>query len=187
MTGVYKITNLHTNDFYIGSTSQSFNKRCTRHFSELKRNKHGNKYLQEIYNSLGEEYLRFEILEHCPKHECIEREQHYINNLSPKYNIAKTAKNTCVGIKRSNEFVEHMKSNNVKKIYKILHVPTQLIIFECNFTKFCLDNSLKRHKLLSTHSESKATKKYHKHKGFKILEKINIEEMLKEYSITKQF
>jgi len=187
MTGIYKITNLHTNDFYIGSTSQAFNKRCSRHFSELKRNKHGNKHLQEIYNSLGEEFLKFEILEHCPKHECIERENHYINNLSPKYNISKTATNTCVEINRSEQFIEHMKSNNVKNIYKILHIPTNSIIFECNLTKFCLENSLQRIKLQSTFEGSNFSKKYYQFKGWKVIDKIDIEEMLQEYSITKQF
>jgi len=204
MRGIYKITNLETNEFYIGSTTQSFIKRKTKHFNDLKNNVHTNPKLQSCYNNFGKDFLKFDILEECSQQECLEREQFYIDDLKPHYNVNKKASNS-FGTKRSQEFKEaiskrkqeyYNSENNNKKslsetnskyIYKIFNIKSNSIIFEDNCKEFCKKNNLKESSFHSTHSESKAIKKYHKHKGFKILEKIDIEEMLQEYSITKQF
>jgi len=93
-SGIYKITNLITNQFYIGS-AVCFRKRKVEHFSALKRNSHINKHLQNSFNKHGESNFIFEILEIVEdKTKLIEREQHYLDTLKPHYNICKTAGNT---------------------------------------------------------------------------------------------
>ncbi len=48
-SGIYKIANIKTGDFYIGSAVK-FNLRFNRHKFDLKNQKHYNKMLQNIYN-----------------------------------------------------------------------------------------------------------------------------------------
>ena len=61
--GIYKILNLVTNDFYIGSTSISFMRRFTQHRSDLRKGKHRNIHLQRAYNRDGEDNFEYQILE----------------------------------------------------------------------------------------------------------------------------
>jgi Uri superfamily endonuclease len=42
LQGVYKITNIIDNKIYIGSTNQTFLKRLTQHYLELRKNNHKN-------------------------------------------------------------------------------------------------------------------------------------------------
>lgn len=63
MTGIYKITNLVDNKFYIGSSKKDIKQRWNRHKWELKNNRHGNKKLQNAYNKYGLGSFKFEILE----------------------------------------------------------------------------------------------------------------------------
>lgn len=65
---VYKITNLKTNQYYIGVDSY-FPKRLRQHQSMLKNNKHKNKYLQYSYNKYGAENFKFELLLKCSSRE----------------------------------------------------------------------------------------------------------------------
>jgi group I intron endonuclease len=60
--GVYKITCLATNKFYIGST-KNFYKRFIEHRSKLKANTHCNKKLKYSFNKYSEKNFIFEILE----------------------------------------------------------------------------------------------------------------------------
>ena len=78
---------------YIGS-SINLSKRITQYFSltflarELKKGE------SLIYKSLGKHgysNFSFEILEYCDPDKAIEREQYYLDQLQPKYNILKTA------------------------------------------------------------------------------------------------
>jgi len=96
MMGIYKITDLNSNYFYIGS-SVNINLRWKRHLSQLKNKNHCNYFLQNIFNSYGEESLFFEIVELCENLK--EREQWYLNFLNPKLNINK---NSCGGDMISN-------------------------------------------------------------------------------------
>jgi group I intron endonuclease len=102
-TGVYKLGFFGTTNFYIGSTTESFNLRFLRHFRDLKKNKHCNKILQNAYNKYDKMYL--EILETCDPDDCISKEQYYIDKLNPKYNICKVAGNT-FGVKPSKKALE---------------------------------------------------------------------------------
>lgn len=86
MKGIYKITDLTNNIFYIGS-SINIHSRWKRHLNQLKNNNHSNFWLQKIYNCYGETNLRFEVLEVCDNLK--DREQYYLDTLKPKININK--------------------------------------------------------------------------------------------------
>lgn len=61
--GVYKITNIVTGKYYIGS-SKNVRARFYGHLSQLKNNKHHNKHLQSSFNTYGETVFVFEVLEY---------------------------------------------------------------------------------------------------------------------------
>lgn len=86
--GIYKIVSKNSGEFYIGS-SQNLRKRELDHFSLLKNKKHPNRYLQRVWNKYKDLY--FTIIEECSIESLIEREQFYIDNLYPKYNLRPTA------------------------------------------------------------------------------------------------
>jgi group I intron endonuclease len=60
--GIYKIINVKNNKFYVGS-AVNFSRRKARHFSELRNNKHNNRYLQASWNKHGEQAFVFVIVE----------------------------------------------------------------------------------------------------------------------------
>lgn len=61
-SGIYRITNIITSQIYIGS-AQNLAKRETQHFSNLKFNRHTNRYFQNSYNKYGKENFVFEIIQ----------------------------------------------------------------------------------------------------------------------------
>lgn len=101
VSGIYKIVNLITREFYIGS-AVNLVKREREHFSLLNNNLHPNYHLQNSFNKHGEENFKFEILEYCEKENLIIREQYYLDTLKPQYNICKIA-GSQLGMKRSEE------------------------------------------------------------------------------------
>lgn len=84
--GIYKITCLCNNKFYIGS-SVELEYRIKAHLGLLRKNKHRNKYLQAAYNKYGENNFTVECIEACPvtttQDEVILLEQKYLDNLTP--------------------------------------------------------------------------------------------------------
>jgi group I intron endonuclease len=62
LQGIYKIINLQNDHFYVGS-SVNLKRRNTRHFSELRNNKHNNQHLQAAWNKYGESSFAFTIIE----------------------------------------------------------------------------------------------------------------------------
>jgi group I intron endonuclease len=60
--GIYKIINVVNNKFYVGS-AVNFSRRKTKHFSELRTNKHNNSRLQNAWNKYGEASFVFVIAE----------------------------------------------------------------------------------------------------------------------------
>ena len=99
--GIYKITNTVTRKFYIGS-AVNIKRRWAYHRSQLGANKHGNRHLQNSWNKHGEDSFTFEVLEYCGKERLIEREQFYIDNEKPAYNISPTA-GSSLGVKHTDE------------------------------------------------------------------------------------
>lgn len=62
ISGIYIITNLINNKYYIGS-SKSVLDRLSWHKSHLKSRTHHNEHLQKSYNKYGKSYFTFELLE----------------------------------------------------------------------------------------------------------------------------
>lgn len=100
---IYKITNLITNKFYIGSTN-NFHLRKYSHLNHLRKNKHCNKILQNSWNKHGETNFTFEIIEHTTQSNLMILEQYYLDLYKPYnndvgYNISKLAIPNNFGVK----------------------------------------------------------------------------------------
>lgn len=100
-SGIYKITNIINDKFYIGS-AVNVDKRRNQHLHDLRKGKHPNTHLQRSFDKHGELSFRIEILEHCQAKYLIEKEQYYIDTLKPHYNICQVAGNS-TGRKASDE------------------------------------------------------------------------------------
>lgn len=105
-SGIYKITNLISEKFYIGSAIK-LNSRWLNHKSFLRRNKHQNFRFQASWNLHGEAAFKFEVLEYCEKEKLIEREQVWLDWLQPYnphigYN-SRIIADSGIGTKRTDE------------------------------------------------------------------------------------
>jgi group I intron endonuclease len=83
-SGVYKIINIITDQVYFGS-SVNMKKRFNEHFARLRAGKHINSKLQRSFNKYGESAFKFEVVEQVE--DFVEREQFYIDNHKPYFNI----------------------------------------------------------------------------------------------------
>ena len=87
MSGIY-IISINGNK-YIGS-AVNLASRLRAHLNTLKSKSHYNKHLQRAFNKYGD--ITCDVLEYvADKNMLIEREQHYIDAVRPRYNIAPTA------------------------------------------------------------------------------------------------
>ena len=90
--GVYKITNIENEKFYVGSSKDIY-ERWNQHRIALNNNEHGNKYLQNAWNKHGSNNFSFDIIEECAPDIQFEREQRYLDELNPfddnGYNIVR--------------------------------------------------------------------------------------------------
>ena len=107
--GIYKITNVINNKYYIGS-ALSIRYRLNTHKRLLRDNKHFNNHLQASYNKHGLSNFVFEQLEVTTKETMIEKEQYWIDhldatNVKKGYNKRKIASNN-LGVKASEETME---------------------------------------------------------------------------------
>lgn len=100
-SGIYKIKNLINGNIYIGS-AVNINKRFVNHISSLKTGKHDNQHLQRAWLKYRADAFEFSIIEECDIPSLIKREQHYIDTLSPQYNICRIA-GSLLGYKHSAE------------------------------------------------------------------------------------
>lgn len=117
-SGIYQIRNLDNDKIYIGS-SYYIRGRWNSHRSELRRNVHGNSYLQLSWNKYGEGSFLLEILEECDESILLEREQYYIDKLSSTnrdigYNIALTAGAPMRGRKHTKETLKKVSESSRK-------------------------------------------------------------------------
>ena len=94
--GVYKITNKINGDFYVGSCDRCFKERFKEHcryyemYKEGKRNNLHPK-LWNAYDKYGIENFSIDIIEILSgktSEEILEREEFFIHNLNPRYNIS---------------------------------------------------------------------------------------------------
>jgi group I intron endonuclease len=103
-SGIYQIRNLINGKRYIGS-AKSFKVRWGKHLSDLKLSKHHSVYLQRSWNTHGAESFEFKILEVCSLDSLVDREQSWLDEAKPEYNICMVAGN-CLGVKQSDETKE---------------------------------------------------------------------------------
>lgn len=78
MKGIYKITNLKNQKFYIGQ-SKNLNNREHNHFYQLERNEHHNEILQNSFNKHGKENFIFEVLEEIDSNYLSNREKYWLD------------------------------------------------------------------------------------------------------------
>lgn len=120
-SGVYKFTNIVTNESYIGSSS-NIGKRFYRYFSINYLKDKTERYNSRIYTALLENgYNNFyiEILEYCDVSIIFKREQYYLDLLKPKYNIALKA-GSLLGFKHSEKTKLKFKSRNNKTGHPVI-------------------------------------------------------------------
>lgn len=112
---------------YVGS-AVNFSSRWSLHDRQLTTGAHHSKHLQRAWNKYGSESFVFRVLEECEKESLIEREQHYIDTLSPEFNSRpnaasqlgfkmsdETKKKLSESAKRTRNFTGHRHSEASKK------------------------------------------------------------------------
>lgn len=106
--GIYCITNIENDRFYIGS-SIDLEQRRSNHFSNLKKGKHHSYKIQKDYNIFGKDAFVYDVLEVCEKIKevLITREQFYLDFYDPYYNVLKKA-DSSMGSKRTDEYKKKM-------------------------------------------------------------------------------
>ncbi len=138
---IYKIINLITHDFYIGSAWEEY-PRFRRHWCEMKRGSHASPILQRAFKKYGVAAFQFETIisfrpEEVSREAMYRLEQQYINTLNPTYNIAKIVR---MPPKMSEENKDKFRELYSKKW--IVTNPTGQVFKITNLKKFCRDNNL---------------------------------------------
>lgn len=112
--GIYEIRNRINGNCYIGST-MNLQHRWLEHLSALRHSVHCNRHLQAAFRKYGESAFTFVTLEFVEKaSQLIPREQHYLDTLNPKYNIARTA-GSRLGCRHTNETKQKLSKANMGK------------------------------------------------------------------------
>ena len=136
ISGIYKITNLITQDSYIGS-SVNLKQRKNKHFCDLSNNKHFCLHLQRSYNKYGKENFSFEIIAKTPKEYLIKLEQWFLDSLKPVFNKRNIAESN-LGVIFTEEHKRKIGEANRKRIIT-------------DEQKIKMSNSLKGRKLSEEH------------------------------------
>lgn len=110
--GVYKWTNLETNEFYVGS-SVNLRIRFNQYYNLTFIIKYAKSsiFLKALLK-YGYSKFRLDIIEYCDKEIVLDREQFYIDTLKPTYNILKNAKSS-LGYLHTKEAKEKMRLANL--------------------------------------------------------------------------
>lgn len=112
ISGVYKITNVETNECYVGS-SVDINRRWLEHKRPSRWKQHPNSSLYKDFQQYGFDKFSFEILEETTNLK--EREQYYIDLLKPIYNNYRA---NGLDIEREKERYKTKKRKEYLKKYK---------------------------------------------------------------------
>lgn len=105
-SGIYRITNPTNGKIYIGS-SYDIENRWRKHVEKLNKGNHPNIHLQRSWNKRTTDFV-FEKLELCIIEDLLSREQYYIDNLKPQYNIELNA-GSSLGVKRRQETIDKIR------------------------------------------------------------------------------
>jgi len=130
--GIYKLTcNEHS---YIGSSINIYY-RLKRHISDLLKNKHANKYMQNAFNKYGKDSFMFEVIEECSRDVLIKTESYYIESMSPDLNFIQNP----VAMIHSNETLLKI-SATLKEAYasKRIKNPISKTVHQYNINGFYL-------------------------------------------------
>ena len=87
-SGVYRLQNLITGKFYIGSSNNLY-RRYYSHFNYMKKGNHDNCRIKEDAQKYGSDSFVFGVVEYCSKEIMIDREQFYFEQWKPQYNVWK--------------------------------------------------------------------------------------------------
>ena len=115
-SGIYKITNIESGKFYIGS-SKNIEKRFSDHSRDLRKNEHQNIILQRSWNLHGSGSFVFEIMEECDPQECLKREQYYLDLMMPYMGVGYNI-NTCAN--GGDSFTYHPNKEEMREKNRIL-------------------------------------------------------------------
>ena len=110
VSGIYKITSESQGKCYIGSSIHIRNRWAT-HRCQLKGNKHGNRYLQNVYNKHGMDDLTFEVIMTCEPEQLLVFEEQQIqahNSFHEGLNMVETPTANMLGFKHSKETLAKM-------------------------------------------------------------------------------
>ena len=88
ISGIYKITNTVTGEFYVGS-SKNVERRWQEHKCPGAIKKNPNSRMYQDMKRLGTDAFTFEVLETCEPLSLFEREKYWIETLKPTYNVGK--------------------------------------------------------------------------------------------------
>jgi len=105
-SGVYSVLQLSTGRHYVGSAVR-LDRRWLRHVWDLKNSRHHNSKLQRSWDKYGEDDFRFDILEVCERGQLEAREQFWIDETRPFFNILRKAY-SAANFKHSEEALERM-------------------------------------------------------------------------------
>lgn len=112
-SGVYIIKNTVNQKCYIGSSVNVYNRYHT-HKTKLGKGIHSCRHLQSSYIKHGGDKFLFSVLEYTE--DITQREQFYINRISPEYNVRMVAQNN-IGLPVSTETKEKIR-RTLKENYK---------------------------------------------------------------------
>ena len=90
-SGVYRITNRITGDFYIGSTKDAV-RRWKEHRAAFRSNRHANRHIQNSWNKHGEDAFIFTLEEDACVDCLLPAEQSHLDRYAPSFNIAPEAR-----------------------------------------------------------------------------------------------
>lgn len=182
-SGIYYLKNKFNNKLYIGS-SKNIRTRIYNHKNKLKYNKHNNPYLQNVVNKYGLDCFNIGILEKCDEKNLLIKEQYYLDNMKPEYNLTLKVERNILSkesrLKQSTTRKKRIKSGEIqltgKKVIYVYNIDGTFKISYNSIGDACKDLNIKCRGCISR--ALKSSKKYSN--GF--LWSLTKENNLKQYN-----